>query len=56
MLDLALVNDLSFTYHDYHEPAFGLYFGDDGLPDAKNANLPLQELFRRKLTPLAGRP
>jgi endoglucanase len=50
MLDIALRENLSFTYHDYHEQSFGLYFGDDGLPDDNNANQPLIELFRSKLS------
>jgi endoglucanase len=49
MLDIALRENLSFTYHDYHEQSFGLYFGDDGLPDDNNANQSLLELFRLKL-------
>lgn len=49
MLDIALRENLSFTYHDYHEQSFGLYFGDEGLPDSNNANQPLLELFQSKL-------
>jgi endoglucanase len=49
MLDLAAQNRLSFTYHDYHEQSFGLFFGDDTLPDPKNSNQALLDLFKRKL-------
>ena len=51
MLDILAANQLSFTYHDYHEQSFGLFFGDDTLPDPKNANTKLLDLFQRKLAP-----
>ena len=49
MLDLIEERNLHFTYHDYHEQSFGLYFGDDTLPDPENANTPLIELFTLEL-------
>ena len=49
MLDLILEENLHFAYHDYHEVFFGIYFGDDTLPDPNNANTALIELFKEKL-------
>ena len=49
ILDLLLDRNLHFAYHDYHENAFGLYFGDDTLPDPNNANTPLINLLTEKL-------
>jgi endoglucanase len=40
---------LSFTYHSYHEDAFGLYRGGGQLPDPANANTALIDLFTKKL-------
>jgi endoglucanase len=48
MLDLAQARGLSFTYHAYHEDAFGLYSGS-GPVDPAHANQPLIELFSLKL-------
>ncbi|HEY5959630.1 MAG TPA: glycoside hydrolase family 5 protein [Polyangiaceae bacterium] len=58
MLDLIHYANLSYTYHDYHEQAFGLYFGDAGLPDPNDANQPLLQLFKSKLsaTPAPAQP
>ena len=50
MLDLLDERNLHYTYHDYHEQSFGLYYGDDALPDPANANPPLIELFTSELT------
>lgn len=44
IVKIAKVNDIHFTYHAYHEDAFGLYLGR-GLPDPKNANQPLIDWF-----------
>jgi endoglucanase len=49
MIDLARENDLHFTWHAYHEGAFGIYFNDSGLPDPARANDGLIALLRRKL-------
>jgi endoglucanase len=49
MLDLLAKNQLSFTYHDYHEDAFGMFFGDKGLPDPNNSNRALIQVFRDRL-------
>jgi endoglucanase len=49
MVDLLQANGLHFTWHAYHEGAFGLYRNDGGLPDPAHANDPLIALFRRKL-------
>lgn len=49
MLDLITEYRLHFTYHAYHESSFGLYFGDNSLPDPSNANQPLIDLFTEKL-------
>ncbi|NHF59038.1 glycoside hydrolase family 5 protein [Flavobacteriaceae bacterium TP-CH-4] len=44
MVDIAKTNNIHFTYHAYHEDAFGLYLGF-GLPDPSNVNQPLIDLF-----------
>jgi endoglucanase len=49
MIDLLRANDLHFTWHAYHEGAFGLYRNDAGLPDPSQANDGLIALFRRTL-------
>jgi endoglucanase len=51
MLDIAAANRLPFTYHAYHEPAFGVFTSDAtvALPDPAAANTPLIDLFRAKL-------
>jgi endoglucanase len=49
MLDIALANQLAFTYHTYHEDAFGLYYGYGTLPDPNRVNQPLIDLLREKL-------
>ncbi|MBN2718727.1 MAG: cellulase family glycosylhydrolase [Deltaproteobacteria bacterium] len=49
MMDIILKNDLHFTYHSYHENAFGMYLGDEGLPDEANANDALIDVLRDKL-------
>ena len=49
MLDIARARNLSFTYHAYHEDAFGIYRGSGTLPDPARANTPLIDLFTAKL-------
>jgi endoglucanase len=49
MLDVLLEAQVHFTWHDYHEPAMGLFYGENALPDPKNANLALLDLFRARL-------
>ncbi len=49
MLDLLEARGLSFSYHSYHEDAFGIYRGGGALPDPAHANQPLIDLFTRKL-------
>ena len=49
MLDLLNERELPFTFHAYHEDAFGIYYGYDTLPDPTNANQPLIDLFTSKL-------
>ncbi len=55
MLDLIDERNLSYTYHAYHEENFGVFFGDGSLPDEKNANTALLEVFRSKLAPSAAK-
>jgi endoglucanase len=55
MLELLDARGLSFTYHAYHEDAFGIYRGGGALPDAARANTPLIELFTQKLAAPARR-
>jgi endoglucanase len=49
LLDIARAKKLSFTYHSYHEDAFGIYRGAGSLPDPARANTALIELFTSKL-------
>ncbi|MBN2525119.1 MAG: cellulase family glycosylhydrolase [Deltaproteobacteria bacterium] len=49
MLDLILANDLHFTYHSWHENSFGIYFGDEELPDEANANDALLQVLKEKM-------
>ncbi|SFZ94382.1 endoglucanase [Flaviramulus basaltis] len=49
MLDIIITNKIHFTYHAYHEDAFGLYFGGNTLPSTSNANGPLIDLFTNTL-------
>ena len=49
MLDLLKERNLHFTYHDYHEGSFGLFYGDDTLPDEANANTALMDVFKTSL-------
>ena len=44
MVDILKTNNIHFTYHAYHEDAFGLYLGG-GLPDPDNVNQPLIDWF-----------
>ena len=46
LISLLLKYDVNFTYHSYHEYAFGLYFNEDGLPDPKYINKELLKLFK----------
>ena len=48
MLDLLNASGVSYTYHDYHEPAFGIYRNDVGLPDPAQANRELIDLLTGK--------
>jgi hypothetical protein len=49
MLDLLNSSGASYTYHDYHDPGFGLYRNDGGLPDPAQANRELIDLLTTKL-------
>ncbi|MFS4492708.1 glycoside hydrolase family 5 protein [Maribacter sp. 2308TA10-17] len=48
MVDILKTNNIHFTYHAYHEDAFGLYLGG-GLPDPNNVNQPLIDWFTSNL-------
>jgi len=48
MYDILSTNNIHFTYHAYHEDAFGLYLGG-GLPDPNNVNQPLIDWFVNNL-------
>lgn len=49
MLDIFEKHNTHFTYHSYHEDAFGIYYGYGGKVDPSNANEDLINLFKRKL-------
>ena len=48
MLDILQARQVPFTYHTYHESAFGIY-RSSGRPHPSSANTALIELFTRKL-------
>ena len=48
VLDIINQHQLSYSYHAYHEDAYGIYFGNDHLPDPKSTNEMLIELFRKQ--------
>ncbi len=50
MLDLIAQRHLSFSYHSYHEDAFGLYRNGDALPSPDQANTALIQLITDRLT------
>lgn len=49
MLSLSIEKDIHFTYFDYHDDNFGVYFGYDALPDPTNVRQPMLDLFERLL-------
>ena len=49
MLDILQNNNINYTYHCYHESAFGIYQNDEGLPDEKQARNELINVFKAKL-------
>jgi endoglucanase len=49
MIDILKEHDGHFTYHDYHEDAFGLYKGYGTPVDPNKCNQPLIDLFKSKL-------
>ncbi len=49
MLELLDARGLSFSYHAYHEDAFGIYRGGGALPSSAQANTALIELFTHEL-------
>lgn len=49
MIDLLQERELSFAYHAYHETAFGLFVGEQGLPSAQAVNQALYETLVKGL-------
>lgn len=50
MLSICAQYDISFNYHAYHEPSFGLYKSyDDILPNEDDLNTALADLFQKTL-------
>jgi endoglucanase len=49
VIDITKASGIHFTYHAYHESSFGIYYGDNNLPDPNNANQALINLFTQKL-------
>ncbi len=49
VIDITKSSSIHFTYHAYHESSFGIYYGDNNLPDPNNANQALINLFTQKL-------
>lgn len=47
VVDIALAEGVSLTYHDFHEPAFGLY-ADPAYQPPATLNRPLAEVFARR--------
>lgn len=50
MLDIFTRYNVPFTYHAYHEDAFGLYYGYNSPIDHNNGNMALIKLFKTKFT------
>ena len=53
MLDIFTKYNVHYTYHAYHEDAFGLYYGYNSTIDYNYSNMSLIKLFKTKLT---GKP
>jgi len=49
MIDILKARNAHFTYHDYHEDAFGIYKGYGTPVDPNNCNQALIDLFKSKL-------
>lgn len=49
MLEILKENKLSFSYHAYHEPAFGLYTSWNTFPQDDEKNQTLEKLFIEEL-------
>jgi endoglucanase len=49
VLDITKASGIHFTYHAYHESSFGIYYGDNNLPDPAQSNQELINLFTQKL-------
>jgi endoglucanase len=49
MIDIFAAHGVHFTYHAYHESAFGIYQKDGALPDPATANTGLINLLTGKL-------
>lgn len=49
VLDILKEHQVHYTYHAYHESAFGIYRNEGSLPDPLSANQELLALFRRKM-------
>jgi endoglucanase len=48
MIDIAQANNIYFTYHDYHEDNFGLYYAMDAT-QSNTGNQALLNLFNQNL-------
>lgn len=48
ILDILQQRGTSFTYHAYHENAFGIYYNERGLPDPASSNQALIQMFRAR--------
>jgi endoglucanase len=49
IIDINKASNIHFTYHSYHEDAFGLYYGYGSLPDPAKTNQVLIDMFKKKL-------
>jgi endoglucanase len=49
MIDLLEANNLHFAYSEYHGADFGIYDGDQGLPDPATVNQALVDLLTSEL-------
>ncbi|MCP5053740.1 MAG: glycoside hydrolase family 5 protein, partial [bacterium] len=50
LMDLMMEEGLNFQFYDYHSSVYGIYRGEDSLPDPALANTSLIELFTSKLS------
>ncbi len=49
MINICLERNIHFTYFDYHDDNFGIYLGNETLPDPSNVRQPMIDLLTETL-------